>query len=119
MKKDMRFTDIKLSELDLGDGFIGSISNFICEATDELISVANKMRERLGYTDLVEVNSENDVYYNFYLCFNTDLNEIKLQFYCHHGEKDDYAEYDIPLFPEEEKMLMFKIIEALIKELEK
>ncbi len=111
----MRFTNIKLEELDLGYENSG---NFYVPATDELVEIVDKIRAREGYTDLVFGLEDNDVYYNFYLGFDATNQEIDIQAICHCGEEDDYASYDIPLFPEEEKMLMFKVVGALVQELQ-
>lgn len=108
----MRFENIVLEELAIDDDNAG---NFIVPATDELIKLINRSRRRSGFTDLVGSEYENDVYYNFYLIFDTDKREVKLQAVCNHGEKDDYMEYGIELFPEEERMLLFKIIKELTK----
>ena len=108
----MRFKNITLEELIL-DG--RNKGNFIVPATDELIELINECRRNKGITDLVGNEYENDVYYNFYLIFDTDKREVKLQAVCNHGEKDDYMEYGIELFPEEERMLLFKIIKELTK----
>lgn len=110
----MRFVDIQLEELDLDYENTGT---FYIPATDELVELTNNIRKRQDNTDLVGVEYDNDVYYNFYLMFDAPKQEIKLQASCNHGEKDDWVWYNIPLFPEEEKMLMFKVIGALVQEL--
>ena len=110
----MRFTNIKLEDLELDCDNTG---NFYVPATDELVEIVDKIRAREGYTDLVFGLEDNDVYYNFYLTFDAPNQEIGIQAICHHGEEDDYAPYCIPLFLEEEKMLMFKVIGALVQEL--
>lgn len=110
----MRFTNIQLEDLDLDYENTGT---FYIPATDELVDLTNNIRKRQGNTDLVGVEYDNDVYYNFYLMFDVPNQEIKLQASCNHGEKDDWVWYNIPLFPEEEKMLMFKVIGALVQEI--
>ena len=111
----MRFTNIKLEDLELDYDNTG---NFYIPATDELVEAVDRIRAREGYTDLVfGPVEENDVYYNFYLTFDAPDKDISIEAICHHGQEDDYASYYIPLFPEEEKMLMFKIIGALVQEL--
>ena len=40
-------------------------------ATDELIDITNKIRLEQGNTDLVGLDYDNEVYYNFYLMFDT------------------------------------------------
>lgn len=112
----MRFTNIVLEEFDmLGNEYDGS---FCIPATDELIEITNRIRERQGNTDLVGVDYDNDVYYSHYLIFNVDKNEITLQAEVSHGEKDDFVWYTIDLFPEEKEMLMWKVIKQLLVELE-
>ena len=110
----MRFTNIQLEDLDLDYENTGT---FYIPATDELVELTNNIRERQGNTDLVGVKYDNDVYYNFYLMFDVPKQEIKLQASSNLSEKDDWVMYDIQLFPEEERMLMFKVIEALVKEI--
>ena len=50
------------------------------------------------------------VYYTFYLYFNADKKEIKLQAECNYGERDDEIRYDLPISAEEKESLMFLII---------
>ena len=110
----MRFTNIRLEELDLDYDNSGS---YIVPATDELIELTNNIRKRQGNTDLVGVEYDNDVYYNFYLMFDVPNQAIKLEASSNLSEKDDWVMYDIQLFPEEERMLMFKVIGALVQEI--
>lgn len=110
----MRFKDIKLENLDTDLGNGANEGNYVIPATNELIEITNEIRKRQGNTDLVGVDYENDVYYTYYLYFNTDKKEITLQASVAHGEKDDYVWYTIELLPEEKEMLMWKIIEDLL-----
>lgn len=110
----MRFANIQLESLDLD---FENAGNFYVPATDELVDLTNSIRKRQGNTDLVGVEYDNDVYYNFYLMFDIAKQEIHLQANCNYGEKDDWVWYEIQLFPEEERMLMFKVIGALVQEL--
>ena len=103
----MRFKDIVIDNVDLNGENDG---NFEIYATDELVEITNKIRERQGNLDLVKCELDNDVYYNFYLLFDIDKKEVKLQSACNHGENDDYVWYDIELLQEEKEMFMFKII---------
>jgi len=114
----MRFENIELESLDTNLGNGAYDGNYVVPATDELIDITNKIRKRQGNTDLVEVNCENDVYYTFYLIFNTDSKEISLQAEVAHGEKDDFVWYTIDLFPEEKEMLLWKVTRGLLVELE-
>lgn len=112
----MRFTNIVLEEFDMsGLEYSGSCC---IPATDELIEITNRIRERQGNTDLVGIGYDNDVYYSHYLIFNVDKKEITLQAEVSHGEKDDFVWYTIELFPEEKEMLMWKVIKGLLVELE-
>ena len=110
----MRFENIELESLDTNLGNGEYDGNYVVPATDELIEITNKIRERQGNTDLVGVDYENDVYYTYYLNFNADKREISLGAEVAHGEKDDYVWYNIDLFPEEKKMLMWKVIRELL-----
>lgn len=114
----MRFENIKLESLDtnLGNGTVDG--NYYVPSTDELIDITNAIRKRQGNNDLVGCDFDNDVYYNYYLYFNGDTKELKLQAVCNYGEKDDYVWYDIDLFPEEKEMLMWKVIRELLIELD-
>ena len=110
----MRFTDIELEEIDLnGDGS----GNYIAMSED-LIEAMNAIRKRQGNTDLVGVEYDNDVYYNFYLMFNPAEQKIDLTGTCNHGEKDDFVVYYIDTTGDEERMLIWKLIEQLVKEIE-
>jgi len=114
----MRFEDIKLESLDtnLGNGALDG--SFYISATEELIEITNKIRKRNGNADLVGVDYDNDVYYDHYLIFNADAKEIFLEAVIAHGEKDDYKSYKIDLFPEEKEMLMWKVVKALLIDIE-
>ena len=114
----MRFKDISIESIDtyLDNGEYEA--SYVIPATDELIEVTNKIRERQGNTDLVGVDYDNDVYYSHYLVFNADKKEITLQAEIAHGEKDDFVWYTIDLLPEEKEMLMWKVIRELLIEIE-
>lgn len=115
----MRYENIKVdvadvSFLDFSDG--ESAGNIILCATDELIDITNNIRKECGYTDLVEVDCDNDVYYNFYLMFDTNRKEVSIQAVCNNGEKDDYVWYKLPMTIEEEKNVTFTLIKCLARE---
>lgn len=114
----MRFENIELESLDTDLGNGEYEGNYCVPATEELIEITNKIRERQGNTDLVGIDYENDVYYTYYLYFNTSKKEISLQASVAYGEKDDYIWYTIWLLPEEKEMLMWKVIRELLVELE-
>ena len=114
----MRYENIKVDivEADFLDFTNGeSAGNIILCATDELIDITNNIRKEYGYTDLVEVDCDNDVYYSFYLMFDTNRKEISIQAVCNHGEKDDYVWYKLPMTIEEEKNAMFILIKCLAR----
>lgn len=113
----MRFEDVNV-ESDLEIGYNGE-ADFVITATEELINITNEIRKNAGCTDLVERNSENDVYYTYYLLLNPSERKIALKAEVSHGEKDDYALYSIKLSPEEEKLLLWKVTNVLLKELVK
>ena len=108
----MRFTNLRFE-----DTFINEDSvDFQIEATNELITTVNDIRKALGNTDLVEVDADNEVYYNFYLVCNPNTRYVSITAICHHGELDDYAEYVLPLTGAEAMDLTFQAIKELIKE---
>lgn len=85
--------------------------------TDELIDITNEIRKEQGNTDLVGVDYDNEVYYNFYLMFDTCKKKISIQAVCNYGEKDDEIYYELPMTEEEKINVMFQLIEMLAKEL--
>lgn len=91
--------------------------NLLLVATDELIAITNDIRKKLGYTDLVVADYDNEVYYSFLLTFNTTEKTIGIQAECNHGEKDDFVCYELPMNPKEKVHVMFKLIEALAREI--
>lgn len=86
-------------------------------ATDELIDITNKIRLEQGNTDLVGLDYDNEVYYNFYLMFDTRKKSISIQAVSNYGEKDDEVYYELPMTEEEKVNVMFQLIEILAKEL--
>lgn len=91
--------------------------NIVLCATDELIRLTNNIRKEQGNEDLVGVDYDNNVYYNFYLMFNTKEKEVSIQAVCNYGKKDDEVWYKLPMTIEEERNVMFVLIECLAKEL--
>lgn len=109
----MKYQNLSISDvdLDLGDGAANGV--FVISPTDELIDATNKIRKGKGYTDMASKDNSG-VYYTFYLYFNADKKEIKLQAECNYGEKDDEAQYDLPISAEEKESLMFLVIKYFI-----
>ena len=91
--------------------------NLILCGTNELVEITNNIRKEQGNTDLVGVDYDNDVYYNFYLIFNTTTKEVSIQAVCNYGEKDDEVWYKLPMTVEEERNVMFTLINCLAEEL--
>ena len=63
--------------------------NVVLYGDEELIHILNEIRLEQGNTDLVGLDYDNEVYYNFYLMFNTQKQEVSIQGVCNHGKKDD------------------------------
>lgn len=107
----MRFKNVVLLDIDLNNENSG---DYEVLATKELIEITNKIRERQGNTDLVGVDLDNDVYYTYYLCFDTNKQEISLNVSVANSKKDDFAYYVIDLFPEEKEMFLWKVVRELL-----
>lgn len=91
--------------------------NIVLFGTDELIDITNDIRKQQGNTDLVGVDYDNEVYYNFYLMFDTCKKNISIQAVCNYGEKDDEVYYELPMTEEEKVNVMYQLIEMLAREL--
>ena len=91
--------------------------NIVLCTTDELINITNQIRLEQGNTDLVGVDYDNEVYYNFYLMFDTRKKTVSIQAVSNYGEKDDEVYYELPMTEEEKVNVMFQLIEMLAKEL--
>lgn len=87
--------------------------NIALWTTDELIHITNNIRKKLGYTDLVGRNYKNEVYYNFYLLFDTKKQKLSIQAVCNYGEKDDEECYELPMTQEEKANIMWQFISML------
>ena len=71
---------------------------------DYWIHLADAIRGELGYEDLSDAP---EVYYNFYIRV-TEV-DVMMEFVCNHGEKDDYAVYEIPLIEKEKNEILIKL----------
>lgn len=91
-----------------------NIVSFDVVTADELVDAVEKQRKEKGYTD--SVYDDNEVYYNFYLQIDFSEKSLKLFAVCNHGEHDGYAEYQLPLTDEEERTLLFNVVENLMDE---
>lgn len=97
-----------------GDEHEGDI---VLIATDELIDLTNKIRKEQGNTDLVGIEYDNEVYYNFYLMFNTEKKSISIRAVCNYGEKDDEVYYELLMTDEEKENLKWRLINMLATEI--
>lgn len=93
--------------------------NIVLVSTDELVTITNEIRKNHGYTDLVGIKYENEVYYNFYLMFNTKEKSLSIQAVCNYGEKDDEVYYELPMTKEERENVKWKLVDLLARELYK
>ena len=91
--------------------------NIVLAATDELIHLTNEIRKEQGNTDLVGAEYDNEVYYNFYLMFNTKKKTIGIQAVCNYGKKDDEAYYELPMTEEEKINVIWKLVNMLATEI--
>ena len=94
-----------------------SEGNVLLVGTDELIEITNSIRKAQGNEDLVGSEYDNEVYYNFYLVFDTKKKKISIQAVCNHGMKDDEVYYELPMTEMEEKIILYQLIEWFAKEL--
>lgn len=108
----MRYANLRFEDTWLNEDSV----DFQIEATNELITMVNDIRKVFGNTDLVEVDADNEVYYNFYLACMPNERKVQISAICHHGELDDYVTYELPMTSEEKENLMFQAIKELIKE---
>ena len=63
------------------------------------------------------INTDNDVYYVFYLMFDAKNKEIKLEAQCNHGEQDDFVFYELPLALQDKEDITMWLIGQLSKDL--
>ena len=107
----MRFTNAILEciEFDTEDSFDFDFVD------DDIVDWMNNKRASKGYTDLVKVDLENDVYYNSYLIVKNQ--QIKIRSVVNCSEHDDYEVYTVDdLTDEEKQMLLWKVIEYFAHE---
>ena len=93
------------------------ILSFDLLPTDELLGIADEIRELNGYTDKT-TNPNNDVWYNFYLDVDVVKQSVTLWFQCNNGEKDDYANYDIEIDETERERFIWKAFRQFAKEMD-
>lgn len=89
---------------------------YLC-SSGELIDITNQIRIKKGYTDIVSVQMDNDVYYNFYLIFDLDKMEVAIHAVCNESEKDNGVEYELPMTEEEKISVLWQLAEMLAREI--
>jgi hypothetical protein len=94
-----------------------SILSFELLPTDELIDIADEIRELQGCVDKA-TNPDNDVWYNFYLDVDVVKQTVILWFQCNNGEKDDYQNYDIEIDEMEREQFIWKAFRQFAKEMD-
>ena len=107
----MRYENLKFEDIEFN---IDSVDLQI-EATDELIEITNNIRKEKGYKDLVEVDCDNEVYYNFYLVCYPEKNQVKILSVCNYGELDDHKIYALPMTSKEKENLTFQLVKEIIE----
>lgn len=105
----MRYENLKFEYCEIDYGILSL--NIV--ATDELVDIVNNIREENGNTDLVEIEDDNEVYYNFYLMCYPDERKISIFAICNNGEKDDFFDYLLPMTNEERENLLFQVTKEL------
>lgn len=116
----MRYENLKVDFIDpdflqFTDG--EEEGDLVLSSTDELVDIVNGIRETKGYTDLVGLSRDNEVYYDFYLIFDISKRDISIQAKCNYGEKDDEVYYRLPMTLEEKENVMWHLIKVLAKEI--
>lgn len=105
-----RFTHLDIFDFIMDEDGKGS---FNAVADDQLIDWIEGLRKAYGYTDFIRY--DNDVYYNFFVIFDTIKREVKLCGTANGTEQDDYAVYECKLNPEEKEHIIWLIIHELSK----
>ena len=77
--------------------------------TTELINITNNIRKLLGEKDLVGNSYNNNVYYEFYLYFNTKHRDMIITAMCVNGENDNQRHYNLPITREESKNILIEL----------
>lgn len=91
--------------------------NIVLESTDELVNITNQIRKEQDNTDLVGNKYDNEVYYNFYLMFDTKKKTINIQAVCNYGERDNEVYYELPMTEKEKQNVMWRLVDMLATEI--
>ena len=100
--------DILEPETD-GDGK----GNYYVDGDMELVEWIEVLRKECGYTDFQSM--DNEIYYNFYITFDFQKQDIRLIGVSNHTEEDDLVHYECDLTPEEKEYIMWLIIYEMSK----
>lgn len=90
------------------------ILSFDLLPTDELIGIADGIRESKGYKDKT-MDPGSDVWYEFYLDVDIVQQTVTMWFQCNNGDKDDYANYDIEINETEKEQFVWKAFRQFAK----
>ena len=80
--------------------------NWIATCTDDLIDRMNQVRKEAGMKDLVSITCDNNVWYDFYVVYEIDKDNVYLFGTANESEEDDWANYEIPLEDDEKESLL-------------
>lgn len=105
-----RFTHLDIFDVIMDEDGKGS---FNAVADDQLIDWIEGLRKAYGYTDFIRY--DNDIYYNFFVIFDTIKKEVRLCGTANGTEQDDYFVYECKLNPEEKEYIIWLIIHELSK----
>ena len=85
--------------------------------TTELINITNNIRKLLGKKDLVGNNYNNDVYYEFYIYFNTKHRDMIITAICINGENDNQCHYKLPITRKESKNILVELTNSFTEKM--
>lgn len=80
--------------------------NWLATCTDDLIDRMNRVRKEAGMKDLVSITCDNNVWYDFYVVYEIDKDNVYLFGTANESEEDDWANYEIPLEDDEKESLL-------------
>ena len=111
----MRYENLKFQDIDID--FVNSIDkvDLQIEATNELIEITTNIRKEQRYNDLVGIDCDNEVYYNFYLVCCPEKKQVEILAICNNGELDDFETYLLPITNKEKENILFQLIKELIR----
>jgi len=98
------------------DLYINSNTNGDCQiySSDELINLADNIRKANGRKYTI-ADCDGEMYYNFYLDYDTEKRKLDLKFTVIGGDEDNEEIYSIVLTKEDKKEMMWELIKWLHK----